>query len=469
MRVRVLARVTATFGLIACSVIAMHPITSHSASATTVTFTPTGDAYVASNAPKKNFGNTSSLQVNASSNVLSYLQFTISGLTQAPRQASLRLYNLKSSTAGYTLKTVADTTWSARSIDYANAPTVGASVAASGATAAGSWTVFDVTALVHANGQYSFALVGTGATSAASVSSSEGANPPQLVLDLSTASTSSSVIPANFTDALGAYDPSGGLSGVTRISLDHYFVSWDVTTQWITGVNQHQALLSDIAASSTHNHQIMVTLEPWSVSGLDPSTLLTDIVSGKYDSNITWACTDFKNAGLPILVRWGHEMDNLQPARYPWSTSNTQQYVAAFQYFVTKCRSMAPNTQYVWSPAGNANLSGYYPGSSYVDEIGLSVYDYPAWEIGYFGYNRSFDQNFSERYGYVKAYEKPILIAEMGAIGTGSVQWLADAFADMTNFPLLHAVVLFNSVDPLGWGPGYPGPEDWRLSPVLLQ
>ena len=76
-------------------------------------------------------------------------------------------------------------------------------------------------------------------------------------------------------------------------------------------------------------------------------------------------------------------------------------------------------------------------------------------------------ENFGERYGYVAGYGKPIFIAEFGATGSTSVEWLSSALADMANFPLLQAAVFFNAQDPVGWGANFPAP-DWRVDPGLL-
>jgi cellulose synthase (UDP-forming) len=292
----------------------------------------------------------------------------------------------------------------------------------------------------------------------------ETANPPRLTIETLSASMSS-IIPSGFNKALGAYDPGLALAAHPTLAYDHYFVSWDMGTQWIAGVNQHQALLQDLAASRTRNRQPIVTLEPWSVAGLSASNLLQDVLAGKYDANIQWACADLATYGGTVVVRWGHEMENLT-GRYPWATSSTSAYVSAYRYFVDKCRGLAPNTRYMWSPTGNRNLGGYWPGPAYADYVGVSVYDYPDWEVSYYGYNRSFHENFSERYNYVVGYGKPIFIAEFGATGATQLQWLADALADMANFPQLQAANFFDAKDPAGWG-ALPAP-DWRIDPALL-
>ncbi|MGZ6266204.1 MAG: CBM96 family carbohydrate-binding protein, partial [Candidatus Limnocylindrales bacterium] len=62
------------------------------------------------------------------------------------------------------------------------APPFGAAkLGSSGKIAAGSWTSVDISSVITGNGTYSFGLSTTNST-AVSLSSREGANPPQLMI-----------------------------------------------------------------------------------------------------------------------------------------------------------------------------------------------------------------------------------------------------------------------------------------------
>ncbi len=75
-----------------------------------------------------------------------------------------------------------DNTWGETTITDANAPPFGATkLGSSGKITAGTWTSVDVTSAITGNGTYSIGLSTTGST-AVSLSSREGANPPQLVI-----------------------------------------------------------------------------------------------------------------------------------------------------------------------------------------------------------------------------------------------------------------------------------------------
>jgi hypothetical protein len=99
------------------------------------------------------------------------------------RSAVLRVYANTAQTTGYDLYSVADNTWGEATITDANAPPLGApKLGSSGKITAGTWTSVDVTSAINGNGTYSFALSTTNGT-AVSLSSREGANPPQLMID----------------------------------------------------------------------------------------------------------------------------------------------------------------------------------------------------------------------------------------------------------------------------------------------
>ena len=253
------------------------------------------------------------------------------------------------------------------------------------------------------------------------------------------------------------------ITGGSLTPADNFVLSWDRSTEWTTGVIQAQALRRDFAFASANQRLPVLTVEPWPARGKSSRTLLLDITHGNYDNEIRWLCEATGEYGMPVVIRWGHEMENIT-GRYPWATRDAQAYVDAYRYFVTRCASLAPNAQYMWSPAGNKNLKDYWPGEPYVDYIGITVYNYEAWEIRYYGYSRPFKENFEERYARVKDYRKPIMIAEFGATGPTRTQWISEALQEVNKYILIKSVLFFSAMDPVSWGP-LP-PPDWRPQSV---
>jgi hypothetical protein len=94
----------------------------------------------------------------------------------------MRVYANTAQSTGYDVYSIANNTWGETTITDANAPPFGAAkLGSSGKIAAGSWTSVNVTSAITGNGTYSFGLLTT-STTAVSLSSREGANPPQLTI-----------------------------------------------------------------------------------------------------------------------------------------------------------------------------------------------------------------------------------------------------------------------------------------------
>lgn len=154
---------------------------SPAGSATTTTVTPVDDAYVRSGFPTENNGSATTLRVYRTSQE-SYLKFVVPALGGPVTQAKLRLFVNQASTVGGTLYEVADNSWSESTLIWNNKPAAGTSSLGSlGSVTLNQWVELDLTGDVTAAGTYSFVLK-TGNGTAAWYSSSEGANPPELVV-----------------------------------------------------------------------------------------------------------------------------------------------------------------------------------------------------------------------------------------------------------------------------------------------
>jgi hypothetical protein len=154
------------------------------ASTTTQTSGPVADTYVSQSSPNSNYGGSTSLKIDNSPVIRSYLRFNLQGLSGTVSQATLRLYTRSSSSRGYSVHGVADNTWGEKTITHANAPAASQTVSgSSGSFSSGRWLSIDVTSLVSANGPVSFALTTTSSSSVTLASREYGASfAPQLVV-----------------------------------------------------------------------------------------------------------------------------------------------------------------------------------------------------------------------------------------------------------------------------------------------
>jgi hypothetical protein len=137
--------------------------------------------------PTTNFGTATTLRVDGSPIVRSYLRFTVQGLNGTITRATLRIFANSASSAVVTANSVSNNTWTETSITYNNAPPLGSSLGSSGAVSAGAWITIDITPYITGNGTYNLALTTPGSTaiSLASRQAQPGTNAPQLIIETS--------------------------------------------------------------------------------------------------------------------------------------------------------------------------------------------------------------------------------------------------------------------------------------------
>jgi len=189
-------------------------ITTPSATTTqTLTFNPTGDAYIQADLPTSNFGSNTNLEVDNSpiQNIL--LKFAVSGIGSGHvTSAKLRLYNTNLSAKGGDFYRVTDTSWNEGTVTWNNAPAANATLLASlGSVAQNNWYEVDVTPAILGDGTVSFKVTST-STDGAWYSSKEGAFPPQLVITVAPS--------ASFSVNLTANPSSGTVPLTTTLSAD---------------------------------------------------------------------------------------------------------------------------------------------------------------------------------------------------------------------------------------------------------
>lgn len=274
--------------------------------------------------------------------------------------------------------------------------------------------------------------------------------------------------------AFGVYDPTGNLIDNESLTVEQRFLNWLDDAE-----NTRTAIDSILGRGRVP----LIALEPYSwggYNGLGSDTLLTDIATGFYDEVILAQCQVLASyAPQPIIVRYGHEQDlyNLEAehGQFEWSTPYPNLFIAAYRYFVTACRNVgATNVQFMWSPAGTRNSALYYPGADVVDYVGLTVLGYAEWDMQFsnIGRWRSFNELLWEKYSIIMAFQKPVIIAELGVCCGQAHQahWLQDAYHAMHRddwYPLLVAAVYFNDVNPTSpWAVGLT--PDWRVCSSLF-
>lgn len=208
---------------------------------------------------------------------------------------------------------------------------------------------------------------------------------------------------------------------------------------------------SDESQIANRGASHVVTWEPNGYS-------LKSIAAGDEDAFIRAWAQGAAAWGHTIYLRPMHEMNG---DWYPWGRgvggNTAADFVNAWRHmhdiFVA---AGATNVKWVWSPNVRYGslypLADLYPGSAYVDWLGLDGYNWgldhhlgsPSWQ--------SFGEIFGAAYREVTklAPGKPLMVAETASTENGGskAQWILQTFlSDAPTYSALRAVIWFNQAD----------------------
>jgi mannan endo-1,4-beta-mannosidase len=246
---------------------------------------------------------------------------------------------------------------------------------------------------------------------------------------------------------LGVYERNAPLSyaGVDAFTMATG-VRPDVLMYYSTWNEPFQT--SFAATATEHGAVPLVQINPFGVS-------LGAIAAGQYDGYLSAFAEAVRAYGHPVIVSFGHEMNGHW---YPWGYTHASpaMFVAAWRHIVTVFRTLGvQNVTWLWTVNIIDTLGGipppaaWWPGSSYVNWVGLDGYYYqPSW---------TFASLFGPTIASVRELTNdPILIAETGATaGPSQPAKIAELFAGVRLYGLLGFV----------WFDASAG-QDWSLSPA---
>ena len=264
----------------------------------------------------------------------------------------------------------------------------------------------------------------------------------------------------------GVYDPRStgngqkAFSDAKGVAIEHVFISW--LTPHLTS---DQSTLEEIGRYAQERQRwLMITVEPHpDVSKSGEGGYLHQVAVGTYDPIIAQTCNQIGELGVPVFIRWGHEMEPPQVS-YPWASQPPEDYIAAYRRFVTQCRHLVREGYYVWSPIGFSGLADYWPGKQYADYVGVTLLTSSILTQQRLGHALFFLDRFTPLYQLVAPFDRPIMIAELGIAGEPADQqeWLNSLFRNLESFPQLKTVVYFNAVSQIAWSEENHFP-DWRI------
>lgn len=189
----------------------------------------------------------------------------------------------------------------------------------------------------------------------------------------------------------------------------------------------------------------------------DPKFSYKSILSGEWDTYITTFAKQVKEYGKPVILVPFPEMNG---DWYTWGgtvNGNTaESHIAAYRYIHAFFKDV-PNVLFGWSvnnesvpDIGTNSIAGYYPGSNYVDIVGVSGYNYgDPWQ--------TFHDVFAPALYTFQIFQKPVMIFGMGsAEGERKAEWILDAINVQTK--------LYSEV--IGWlwnNMPYDEKYNWRV------
>jgi hypothetical protein len=111
--------------------------------------------------------------------------------------------------------------------------------------------------------------------------------------------------------------------------------------------------------------------------GLWIVNVVSEISSGKYDSQIDSLISTVSESDSDYYIRIGYEFDS------PENNYETENYKAAFKYIVTRFRAAhVTNAAFVWHSSGfkprdKLTIDDWFPGATFVDWCGVSLFQQP--------------------------------------------------------------------------------------------
>jgi hypothetical protein len=188
-----------------------------------------------------------------------------------------------------------------------------------------------------------------------------------------------------------------------------------------------------------------------------------EVNSGMHDALIRQRAAGVKALGKPVLMRWFYEMEASEMAE---RAGTPAEYISAWRriHDIFEAEG-ATNVQWVWCGIASRFRHGdsqeFYPGDDYVDWIAADGYNWaPAKPVAW----TSFKDIFQWFYAWASQKDKPLMIAESGALEDSpgrKAQWITDAGTTLqSDYPKIKAWVYLDALASSFSGGSY----DWRLN-----
>jgi len=241
-----------------------------------------------------------------------------------------------------------------------------------------------------------------------------------------------------------------------KLANSMFYMNWNDPPSEFSGASKHFQLAA--TQGCTPWIKWSPVLAGYSQGEPHYRSLYDEILAGKFDDYLRACASELAKVKIPFRFDFAHEMNGRwKPYSGPVNARTPEEGAQKFVKIWRKVHDIfekagVRNCLWVWAPAAlrepmdktkAGDLSHYYPGDAYVDEIGFSVYNKGA-RLG---------QNLTDlfQYSYDAAAQiapcKPVVISEMGCASDDphKAEWITATFATLKEkYPRVRAFNWFN-------------------------
>ncbi|HSD82058.1 MAG TPA: glycosyl hydrolase [Solirubrobacteraceae bacterium] len=202
-----------------------------------------------------------------------------------------------------------------------------------------------------------------------------------------------------------------------------------------------------------------ISWEPWDAGvgprRAQPRYTLRSIIAGRHDAGVRRFAVAAARYGGPVRLRFAQEMNGRW---YPWSESangnRPGEFARAWRHVhALFAAAGATNVTWIWAPVAGGIRRSQYPGSAYVDVVGLSGFN--GGGLLFRQEWRPFPVAFGPPLDALRwlAPDKPVELAELASTehGGDKAAWIREVFAEVRRRPYIGALVWFNLRKEADW------------------
>lgn len=230
-----------------------------------------------------------------------------------------------------------------------------------------------------------------------------------------------------------------------KVAIAHYYRGWEALDS--------QKFLDEVNEINAKGWRPMVSTNPYFFSKCPTNSLplYKAIAAGNCDEFLKNIGINLKKLTKPLFLRFAWEMNISSMEWQIERTGSTNvDFISAWQRFHHIIyQEGATNVLWVFAPdVGRTSYQNFYPGSAYVDWLGLDGYNWgltQPWSKW-----QSFSEVFTQAYQEITklAPNKPLMISEVNTTDQGGSkpEWYHNMLEDYVpnKFPNVKAIVIYN-------------------------